>query len=136
MGENLKVKLEFKALEENKFVQVVRFPVFYENEWVWYVLSRIHDKFMWLNQSCKITKDVIQVVTSRCSSGGFPLLRSVMNQMVTDATGSRFDKRAITINDIAEPDVKFSSMVVGYKVYHSNKENSVSETPIYVAYQC
>lgn len=54
--------------------------------------------------------------------------------MVTDATGSMFDKRAMTTNDIVELDVKFSSMIVGYKVYHSNKENSVSSTTKYATY--
>lgn len=57
------------------------------------------------------------------------------NQNVIDATSSKFDKRAMTINDIIETDVKFSSMVVKYKVYHSNQENSVFNIAIYVAYQ-
>jgi len=56
------------------------------------------------------------------------------NQTVTKAPSSKFDKRAMTINDITNPAVKFASMVIGYKIYHSNMENLVSGTTIYVAY--
>lgn len=59
----------------------------------------------------------------------------VKNQMVTDAIGSKFDKRDMTINDIIELDVNFSFMVVEYKVCHSSWENYVFGTAIHVAYQ-
>lgn len=49
--------------------------------------------------------------------------------------GSQFDKRAMTINDIVENDVNSSSMVIGYKIYHSSRENSVFRTIVYVAYE-
>lgn len=90
---------------------------------------------MCLNQPFKITKDLIIIVIGLRSSSGLPVLWSVKNQMVTNATGSKFDKRDMTTNDIVELDVKFSSMLVGYKVYQSIDENLVSSTTIYVAYQ-
>lgn len=34
-----------------------------------------------------------------------------------------------------EYDVRFSSMVKGYKVYLSNRKNSISDTVIYATYQ-
>lgn len=63
-----------------------------------------------------------------------PILLSMKNQMVTDAIGSKFEKRVMTINDIIELDVKFASMVIEDKVYHSSWENSISDSAIYVAY--
>lgn len=50
-------------------------------------------------------------------------------------TGSKFDNRTMTINDILKHDVRFASMVVVYKVYQSSRENSVSGTTIYTTYQ-
>jgi len=41
----------------------------------------------------------------------------------------------MTINEIIDPDVRFASMVNGYKIYHPSRENSVSGMTIYVAYQ-
>lgn len=54
--------------------------------------------------------------------------------MIT-TTGSKFDSKVMTINEILEHDVKFASMMVGYKVYHSSRHNSISETTIYSIYQ-
>lgn len=90
--------------------------MFDEHEWVQYVLSRMHDEFMWLNKSFKITKNAIRVVIGLCSTSDLPTLKVVKNQIVTNATESKFDQRAMTINDILEHDVKFDSMVIGYKV--------------------
>lgn len=56
------------------------------------------------------------------------------NEIVTKATSSIFNKRAMKINDIIEVDVIFYSMVIGYKIYHSNRDNSVSNNAIYAAY--
>lgn len=48
---------------------------------------------------------------------------------------SKFDKWAMTINDILEQDFRFASMVIGYKIYFSSRENYVSGTSIYIAYE-
>lgn len=90
---------------------------------------------MWLNQPFKITREAISIVTGLNSSSGFPKLKVVKNQTITEATSSIFNKRAMTINDIIELGVRFSSMVIRYKTYHSNWDNFVSGTLIYVAYQ-
>lgn len=41
----------------------------------------------------------------------------------------------MTISDIIEHYVRFASMVMGYKIYHSSQDNSVSGMTIYAAYQ-
>jgi len=94
----------------------------------------MHDEFLWLMKPFKITKDAIKAVTGLNSSGGLSMLKVVKNQTVTDATGSRFDKMAMIINDIIDLDVKLASMVIGYKIYHSSRENSISGMTIYAAY--
>lgn len=116
-------------------MQFVECPLFDENEWVRYVVRKIYDEFMWLRKSFMISKDAIKLVTSLCSSSDFPTLKSVKNQLITITTRPRFDKMKMTINDILEYDVKFSSMVIGYKTYHSSQENSVSGTIIYASYE-
>lgn len=135
LNENFKLKSEYKVLEEKSFVQFVKFPLFDENEWVRYVLSRMHDEFMWLNKPFKITKNAIRVITGLYSFGDIPKLKSMKNQIVTDTTSSKFDRRAMTINDILEHDVRFSSMMTRYKIYSSSRENSVSSTAIYATYE-
>lgn len=99
------------------------------------MLRRIHDEFMWLNKPFKITKSAIRALTRLRSSSELVSLKDVKNQIFMDATGSKFDRRAMTINDILEYDVKFASMVIGYKVYYSSKDNYVFKKTIYVAYE-
>lgn len=50
------LKLEFKSIEEKGFTQFINFSVFDEPEWVKYILSRMHNKFMWLYKPYKINK--------------------------------------------------------------------------------
>lgn len=57
------------------------------------------------------------------------------NEKVTEATSVQWDRRAMTIKYIAEVDVKFASMVIGYKIYHSSRDNFVSGMTIYAAYE-
>lgn len=57
------------------------------------------------------------------------------NDIVTNATRSKFDKRAMTIDDILEDGIHFASMVIGYKIYYSSQKNFVSGTTVYTAYE-
>lgn len=90
---------------------------------------------MWLSNSFKITKNSIRAIISLCSFGDFPMLKFVKNQLVTNTIGSKFDKKEMTINYILGYDVKFASMVIGYKIYHSSGENSIFDTAIYAAHE-
>lgn len=47
--------------------------------WVKYVLSRIHDKFMWLDMPHMINKEAIRVVTGLSSTGPVLTLKAVKN---------------------------------------------------------
>lgn len=116
-------------------MQFIDFPMFDEPKQVQYILRRMHDEFMWLDKPHNITKSAIKAVTCLSSVGEIPALRNVKNQMVIKATGYQFDKRLMTINDIIEQDVRFASMVMGYKIYHSSRDNLISDTTIYDAYQ-
>lgn len=98
-------------------MQFVHFLLFDEAKWILYILSHVHDEFIWFDRPHKITKKVIQVVIGLAEIGKVPSLRKVSNDTVIATTSSKFDSRSMTINNILENDVKFASMVVDYKVY-------------------
>lgn len=100
-----------------------------------YILSHVHDEFIWLDKPYKITKQAIHAVTFLNQTSGKPNLRKVMNPTITKLTDSQFDIRSMMIDDILEHDVKFSSMIIGYKFYQSSILNSISSTMIYITYQ-
>lgn len=109
--------------------------MFDEDEWERYIMSRVHDEFMWLDRPYKITKHVVHVVTCLHQTSRKPNLRKVTNPTVIKLTGAQYDNKSMTIDDILENEVKFSSMIIGYKVYQSSRLNSVSGTAIYASYQ-
>lgn len=49
--------------------------------------------------------------------------------------GATFDNRSLRVNDIKDKNVKFASMVIGYKVGHTNRLNFVSSSCIHSAHE-
>lgn len=68
------LKSNFKNLEDKDCIQFVHFPVFDKPEWVRYVLSQIHDEFIWLYKPHMITKQSIQEVTCLNATSEVPRL--------------------------------------------------------------
>lgn len=89
---------------------------------------------MWLDQPYKITIDAIWEITYLNQTSEKPGLRKVTNPTVNKLTSAEFDGRSIKISTRKEDDVNFVAILIGYKVYQSNRLNSVSSTSIHVAY--
>lgn len=58
---NDQLKLEYLPLKTKGLSNVVDFPDMFHEDWVKYVLSKVHDQFLWLETQApiKITKEVI-----------------------------------------------------------------------------
>lgn len=128
-------KPEYAHLQRKNFTQFVHFLTFDEDKWVRYILSHVHDEFIWLDRPYKITKKAIHAVTCLNQINDKPNLRKVTNPTITKLTSAQFDNRSMTIDDIREHDIRFALMIIGYKVYQSSKLNSISDTTFYVVYQ-
>lgn len=131
--DDFELKPKYESLKEKKKLDVWNnFPNFcYEDEWVKYVIIQIHDKFMWLDMSHMITKQVIKVVTDLYSKGPIPILKAIKNEIVMKLTGVKFDKHALTVKDIDDSIVKYASMMIGYKIFYTNRENCIAATTIH-----
>lgn len=66
-------------------------------------------------------KQDIQVVTYFNATSEIHGLRKVQNTTMMVVTGSQYNNWSMRIGDIIEHDVRFSSMVIGYKLYQSSK---------------
>lgn len=99
------------------------------------VLSRVHGEFFWLDAIHKITKEEVKAVTGLPATGRRPNKnKKVSNDLVIDLTGATFDKRSLRVNDVNDTNVRFLSMILGYKATHANRLNSVSSLCIKSAY--
>lgn len=135
IGDMGNLKLDFKSFQDKGFTQFVKFLVFDEPKWVRYILSRVHDEFIWLDKPHNIIKTTIQDVTCLNVTSEVLGLRNIKNATVIQVTNSKNDSRSMTISDIIEYDVRFASMIIVYKIYQSSRANSVSSTTIYATYQ-
>ena len=58
------LKEEFSIVEKKGLTQALDFPTAFKMEWIKIILSRIHDRYIWLQGGqVKITKRVIHRVT-------------------------------------------------------------------------
>lgn len=129
------VKSKHKIVETLGFVEILNIPQFPE-EVVRIVLSRAHGEFLWLDSICKITRQAIRVVTSLPSTGSrLDKTKKIPNKMVTSLTGATSNNRSLRVNDIKDINVRYVSMVLGYKATPANRLNSISSLCIYSAYE-
>lgn len=54
-----------------------------------------HDEFVWLDQPCMITKEVIEWITGLWSTRSILIMREMKNSVVANLTGTALDGRAI-----------------------------------------
>lgn len=105
-------------------------------EVVYYVLSKIHGEFMWLDLVFKITKEAIRFVTGLPSTSSRPdKKKKIPKKEVMSLTRATYDNRSLRVNDIKDKNVKFASMVIGYKFGHTNRLNFVSSSCIHSAHE-
>lgn len=90
---------------------------------------------MWLDLPHIINKDEIMVVTGLCSTGLVPTLKAVKNDVMMKLIKENFDKCTLMVNDIDELTLKYASMMVGYSIFYTNRENFVFTTAIHTAHK-
>jgi hypothetical protein len=87
------------------------------------------------DQPMMISKDLIHVVIGLSREGSIPT--SVKNTMtiVKDLKGSKWNKRAMTINNIRQIDVRLIAKILVYRMHYSSRLNSISVGIILMAYK-
>lgn len=136
MMEEEKLKPKFTRLKDLNIFQMFEFYEFDEPKWIKIILSRMHDKFIWMgDQPTMITKDLIHVVTGLRNEGSIPTSTKNTMAMVKDLTGFKWNKRAMTIDDIRQIDVRLIAKILGYKMHYSSRLNSISTEIILMTYK-
>lgn len=133
LGSSRTIKLEYQIIEDLGLTGILYIPKF-KDEMIRYILSKVHHEFIWLDLPHMITKEVIQAVTILLKVGQEPG-KKISNTEVEKLIGATHDRRSMRVNTIKDTDVKFSSMIIGYKVTQSSRLNSITSSYIHVAYQ-
>lgn len=91
--------------------------------------------FFWLDSIHKISKEAVKAVTGLPSIGSrLDITKRVSNDTVMALIGATFDKRSLRVNEVKDINVRFISMILGYKATHAKRLNSVSSLCIKSAY--
>lgn len=111
LGDLGTIKPEFKAIEYLGLTSIL-YILKFKDEVTRYVLSRVHNEFIWLDSPYMITKESIQFVT------GLPRVRQepgkkISNTKVKKLTDATPDSRSMRISTITDTDIKFASMIIG-----------------------
>lgn len=84
------MKPKFQILKDQGFTNILEMLEF-EDEMIWYVLSHVHEEFMWLDRPYKITKETIRVIISFPQTGQTPGKNKISNNEVEKLAGATFD---------------------------------------------
>lgn len=97
-------KPKFQILKDQGFTDILEMVKF-KDEMIWYLLSQVHGKFLWLDRPYKITKETI------CAITGFPQVkqtlgkRKISRNEVNKLIGTTFDNQSMRISTIRDKDV-------------------------------
>lgn len=129
------IKPKQNIVKDLGFVDIL-YILEFEDEIIRYVISRVRSEFLWLDSVFKITREAIKVVTGLPSTNSrSEKKKKIPNKGVMDLTGATSDNRSLRVSDINDDNVKYASMVIGYKVAHTNRLNFVSSLCIHRAYE-
>ena len=100
------------------------------------MLSQIHDGSLWLeNGPIKITKRIINRVTSYPTLDQPKTLRSDSKEVIEKNIGEKWNKRGMKIDTITDPLLDFVVRVISHKFYQSSRLNSVPYIAMDVGYK-
>lgn len=118
MGDSGKINPEYQHIVDLGFANILDILEF-EDEIVRYVLSRLQGEFIWLDIPYKIMKEAIRAINGLPQVGKH-LEKKVSNDQVNKITGATSDIQSMRISTITDTNIRFGSMVIGYKVTQSN----------------
>lgn len=132
---NRKIKPNYIRVYEKCFHNAGYFLENFEEEHVRIILIHVHGGNMYLDRSHTITKEAIHVVTGFWQIGEVPKLRKISQNTIIELTKTTCDSRAMSVNNIQDEVVRYATMIIGYRIFHSSRMNSVPSAAVQATYQ-
>ena len=135
LSSNGTLKPEHKHLERKGLTHIPHMPRNFQVKWVRYVLSRVHNGQLCLEQPILITKKMIHRIT------GFPMLnkakatKTLGREELQRLTLAEWDGRGLKISNVTDLELRFGIYIIAYKIYSSSRLNNVSCEAVDLAYK-
>ena len=104
-------------------------------KWIRYILSRVHNGQLWLEQPILITKKMIHKIT------GLPMLskskttKTLSRNELQKLTLAEWDGRGLKLNNVSDAELRFGIHLIAYKMYSSRRLNTVPCEAVDLAYK-
>lgn len=98
-------------------------------------MNRTQDGYMMLDKPYRISKEGISTIYGLCGDGPVLVKRSIKSKEVEAVTSVMGDQRALLIDTIIHPMVRYVAYGVSYKNYLWNREGSIFAIAVYIVHQ-
>lgn len=129
------LKPEHRHLEIKGLTHIPHLPRNFQVKWIRYVLSRVHDGKLWLDQPILITKKMIHRITGLPMSDKAKSTKTLSRDELQELTLAEWDGRGLKINNVSDVELKFGIIIIAYKLYSSSRLNSVACEAVDLAYK-
>ena len=114
------LKPKYKHLETKGLTHISHLPRNFQTKWIRYILSRVHNGKLWLEQLVLITKKMINKIT------GLPMLNKAKStktlgwEELQKLTLAEWDGRGLKVNRVADVELRFGIHIIVHKIYSSS----------------
>lgn len=114
------LKPEFKHLEMKGLTDIPHFLRSFQVKWIRYILSRVHNGQLGLEQPILITKKMIHKITSLPMLSKVKTTKTLSQDELQKLTQAVWDGRGLKLNNVTDVELNFGICVVAYKLYSSS----------------
>ena len=120
------LKLEHKHLHDKGLIHISCMPRRFSMKWIRFILSRIHEGKIWLDQPIQITKKMIHQITRLPMLAKVKAIKTLGQVELEQGTLAKWDGQGMKISNVIDPKLKFGIHIIAHKIYSSSQPNNVS----------
>ena len=114
------LKPEHKNLETKGLTHIMHMEWDLQTKWMRYILRRVHDMHLWLDQPIQIKKKMIHKITRLPMLNKAKTTKNLGWVELAKSTLDEWDGRRMKINSVTYMEIKFGIHVIAHKIYSSS----------------
>ena len=123
---NRVLKLEQYYLKTKGLTHIPHMPHEFQVKCIRFIISRVHNGQLWLEQPILITKKMIHQITSLPMLAKAKMTKTLGWDELEKKTLAEWDGRGMKISSVTDMELKFVIHIIAHKIYSSSRLNNVS----------
>ena len=129
------LKLEHQHLEAKGLTHIPHMPHEFQVKWIRFILSQVHNGWLWLEQPILIMKKMIHRITSLPILAKAKTTKTLGRAELEKKTLVEWDGRGMKISSVTNIELNIFHSHIVHKIYSSSRLNSVSCEAVDLAYK-